>query len=426
MSSVSRQPCRFHKLWDNRGSIHVLVAVMLPVILGVGGLALDVGNLYLAHNRLQTAVDAAALAGSLELPYDKDLDKGIVTAAVQQMLSANDSEALLVSAGAGTEVRSVCVKAQSEVNTLLLGVLGITSSTVEAEACAGFNHLEVVFVIDNSGSMRGTPINNTNQACIDLVDLIIPDGATGADTKVGLVPFRGKVRIPAGVDGVAAGCRNADGSLNEGLNDEFMDEYWALPYYQRSQVSLETCTNIPWTQALTANKYSIINAVATQDGGGAGSGTLIGEGIKWGMHVLTPEAPFTEGSDEDEIRKIMIVLTDGDTEDGQCGGTYQMYYNPNSYWTNAVYGMGITDHHCQDGGGLNQDMLDAAAAAKAADIEIFSIRFGSSDWVDINLMRQIASSKPGTNDHYFDAPSAEDIPEIFKKIGRQLGWRLLN
>ncbi len=402
------------------------MAVLLPAILGVGGLALDVGNLYLAHNRLQTAVDSAALAGSLELPYDKDMDKGIVVAAVQNMLATNDPSAELISAGPGTEVRSVCVAARAEVDTMLLGVLGITSSTVEAEACAGFNNLEVVFVIDNSGSMKGTPINNTNQACIDLVDLIIPDGATGADTKVGLVPFKGKVRIPAGVDGVAAGCRNADGSLNEGLYEDFMDEYWALPYYQRSQIDLDSCSSIPWVQGLTDNKYDIIDAVSDQDASGSFSGTLIGEGVKWGMHVLTPGAPFTEGADDEEIRKIMIVLTDGDTEDGKCGGPYQIYYNPNGYWTNAVYGMGVTDRHCEDGGGLNQDVLDAAAAAKAEGIEIFAIRFGNSDSTDISLMKTIASSKDGTDDHYYDAPSAEDIPEIFKKIGRQLGWRLLN
>ena len=58
-------------------------------------------------------------------------------------------------------------------------------------------------------------------------------------------------------------------------------------------------------------------------------------------------------------------------------------------------------------------------------IEVFAIRFGDSDSVDVSLMKSIASSKAGTNDHYYDAPSAYDIDDVFKKIGRQLGWRLL-
>ena len=40
-------------------------------------------------------------------------------------------------------------------------------------------------------------------------------------------------------------------------------------------------------------------------------------------------------------------------------------------------------------------------------------------------MKQIASSKTGTDDHYYDAPNESDIQEMFKKIGQQLGQRLM-
>jgi hypothetical protein len=141
--------------------------------------------------------------------------------------------------------------------------------------------------------------------------------------------------------------------------------------------------------------------------------------------VLTPEAPFTDGSSAKDMRKVIILLTDGDTEDGNCGGNYSVYYRPNNYWTNAYYGMMDMDSHCEDGGVLNNAMLSEAALAKDAGIEIFAIRYGSSDAVDRNLMRAVASSKEGTDDHYFDAPSPYDIDDVFKLIGRQLGWRLL-
>ncbi|MGE4292362.1 MAG: pilus assembly protein TadG-related protein [Desulfovibrio sp.] len=403
----------------------MVLAVLIPVLLGAVGLALDAGNLYIAHSRLQNAVDAAALAGALELPYDPDTDKGIVRSATQAMLTRNYPQAAILSLAPGGEVRSVCVRAGAEVSTLLLGALGIGSNHIEAQACAGFNHLEIVFAIDNSGSMKGAPLEQTRMACNDLVELILPDHAS-PDTRVGLVPFRGKVRIPSGVDGLPGGCRNADGSLNEGLRDEYMPLYWALPYYTRRNVSLETCDSIPVTSALTSDKNAILAAIGEMDGYGDASGTVISEGIKWGREVLTPEAPFTEGKDEKNIRKVLILLTDGDNEDGECGGPYSLNYRPNNYWTNAWYGMGETDCHCEDGGGLNTAMLDEARRAKEAGVEIFTIRFGSSDAVDVSLMKQVASSKAGTNDHYFDAPSAYDIGDVFKQIGRQLGWRLLN
>lgn len=401
-----------------------MVALLLPILLGVAGIAIDMGNMYMTHTRLQAAVDAGALAGSLQLPYDPDLSKGIVEQAVNDMVASNMESAEVTAVDAGTEIRSVEVTARAGVNLLLMGVLGLSDQVVEAHAAAGFNKLEVVFVIDNSGSMKGTPINMVKEASIALTDLLIPDGAN-PDTKVGLVAFRGKVRLGDNVEGFEPGCYNADGSLNEGIHEDFMDEYWSLPYYYRSRVQLDTCSDLPTAQALSKDKSRIITAINTQTATGASSGTVIPEGIKWGRHILTPEEPYTQGGDKDDFRKIMILLTDGDTEDGECGGQYRAYYRPNNYWTNAYFGSGRNDAHCEDGGVLNADMLAEAQQAKDAGIEIFTIRFGSSDNVDVSLMKEVASSKPGTEDHYFDAPSVYDIPDIFKQIGKQLGWRLL-
>ncbi len=400
--------------------------MLLPVLFGAVGIAIDMGNMYVSHTRLQAAVDAGALAGSLELPYDPDLSKGLVQQAVIGMVDTNMSHAEVTSVAPGTEVRSVVVKAKAKVDLMIMGIAGMADPYVYADAAAGFNKLEVVFVVDNSGSMKGTPINMVKEASVQLTDLLLPDG-THPDTKVGVVPFRGKVRIGNGVDGLPGGCRNADGSLNEeGLHDDFMDEYYQLSSYYRDRIAWDTCSNIPETMPLSDDKSAIISAINSQTATGNSSGTVIPEGIKWAKHVLTPEAPYTEGGDKEDFRKIMIVLTDGDTEDGECDGTYRARYRPNNYWTNAYFRMGDDDSHCEDGGVLNTHMLEEAQAAKDAGIEIFTIRFGSSDNTDINLMKTIASSKPGTDDHYFNAPSVYDIPDVFKQIGKQLGWRLLN
>ncbi len=404
----------------------MLMGILLPVLVAFVGLAVDLGMLYKSKAQLQAAVDAGALAGSLELPYDPDLSKGLVNAAVNDMIQINYPGAVVEEVSPGTEIRSVNVQAKAQVNTILLNILGITDKWVYAKAAAGFNKLEVVFVIDNSGSMKGTPITMVREASINLVNLIIPDG-TSPSTKVGLVPFKGLVRVgdDAG-DGQPAGGRNWDGTLNEGLHEDFMDEYWALPYYYRDRVTLNTSSGVPEVQSLTTDKSTIIGSINTMDARGVWSGTIIPMGVKWGRHVLTQEAPYTQAGDPEEYRKIMILLTDGDNEDGKCGGPYVQSYEPNNYWTNSYYAMHVTDAHCEDSGRLNADMLEQAQLAKDAGIEIFTIRFGTSDNVDKALMMQVASSRPGTNDHYFDAPSVYDIDDIFKQIGRQLGWRLLN
>ncbi|WP_246299028.1 TadE/TadG family type IV pilus assembly protein [Desulfolutivibrio sulfodismutans] len=425
--------CRCPRDHSRRGAITPLLAIALPAIIGAAGLAVDGGRMYLADRALQNAVDAAALAGSMALPEDPDMDQGIAAAAAQEMLSANYPEATMVSAGPGSEVRSACVVGQANVDYLLMGVLGLSSGQVTAKACAGFNNLEIVLVLDTTGSMKGTPIANVKSAATDLVELILPSNTTPS-TKIGMVPFRGMVRLRAGVDGVAAGCRNANGTFNNGkLLDVYKAAKYRYPTGSSLNVDSDTCSNISYVEALTTDRASILSRISALSADGAGSGTIISEGIKWGSHVLTPASPFTEGSSDEKYRKIMIVLTDGDTEDGRCGGTYGISYTPNNYWTNSYFGMGLSTTYpapanfpdCKDGGGLNTAMANEAAAAKALGIEIFSIRFGVSDATDVSLMKQIASSKEGTLDHYFDAPSATDILKVFKLIGRQLGHRLI-
>jgi hypothetical protein len=53
------------------GQAIVLVAALLAVLFGVAGLVIDVGSWYQADRKLQTAADAAALAGAQELPTDQ-------------------------------------------------------------------------------------------------------------------------------------------------------------------------------------------------------------------------------------------------------------------------------------------------------------------------------------------------------------------
>ncbi len=382
-----------------------MVALSAAVIAGAAGLVVDEGLIYSANNRLQAAVDAAALAGSLELPFDMDLSKGIVRNAADASLQQNYPGAVLVSTSLGTEVRSVCIKARANVGLTFMSALGINDKSVECTACAGYNNLEIVFVIDNTGSMSGTPITRVREAATNMVNLVMPTSGASS-TKVGLVPFRGKVRVPAGVDGKAAGCRNANGTVNT--------------------TNSSSCSAIPYIKALTTDKSAILSSINTMTATGTSSGTIIAEGLKWGRNVLTPEAPYTEGGDPKKYRKVMILLTDGDNEDGKCGGQYADTHDPNNYWYNAYYGMNVTNCHCEDRGCLDQAMLNEAQLAKNAGIEIFTVRFGDSDANDVTMMKTVASSKPGTDDHYFSAPSSSDIDTMFKKIGRQLGLRLIN
>jgi Flp pilus assembly protein TadG len=70
---------------SQRGAIAVMVALMLSVLMGFAGFALDIGNLYNVKTKMQNAVDAAVCAGGLELPNTNQ-----ATAQAKSLIAANN------------------------------------------------------------------------------------------------------------------------------------------------------------------------------------------------------------------------------------------------------------------------------------------------------------------------------------------------
>jgi hypothetical protein len=47
------------------------------------------------------------------------------------------------------------------------------------------------------------------------------------------------------------------------------------------------------------------------------------------------------------------------------------------------------------------------------------------DVADQRMLKCIASSTPGTNDHYFWVQEAEDLPQVFQEIANAIAFRLI-
>ncbi|MCA9018399.1 MAG: hypothetical protein KDA77_23965, partial [Planctomycetaceae bacterium] len=65
-----------------KGAVIVLAAALMVMVLGFATLSIDIGYLSLAKNQMQTAADAAALAGASEL--SGTLSPDIVAANVRE------------------------------------------------------------------------------------------------------------------------------------------------------------------------------------------------------------------------------------------------------------------------------------------------------------------------------------------------------
>ncbi len=66
-TSVKKGGSRKSLIRDARGAVAIYVAIVVPVLFGVGALTLDVGRLITLHTELQAAADAASIAGAREL-----------------------------------------------------------------------------------------------------------------------------------------------------------------------------------------------------------------------------------------------------------------------------------------------------------------------------------------------------------------------
>jgi Flp pilus assembly protein TadG len=116
-----------------RGSVAVIVAILLPVIVAIAGLVIDVGSWYETKAQLQNAADAAALAGAEDLPGSP----GSAAAAAQTYAGYNVSGATVTSVtpynGDSSQIQ-VTVSKQASVS--FASILGITGPTVTATAVA--------------------------------------------------------------------------------------------------------------------------------------------------------------------------------------------------------------------------------------------------------------------------------------------------
>lgn len=165
------------------GQVLVLVLLFLVVVLGMAALVIDVGYAYYAHRSLQASADAAALAGAQELP-----DGNRATQVANEYSgSAGGKNARENVPGVQTTVTTKCITSipgcdpvnavvvtekAANVPTIFARVLGIDSFNinVKSTACSpcGVKPLDIMLVLDRTGSMCQDHWGRTDPGCTDL------------------------------------------------------------------------------------------------------------------------------------------------------------------------------------------------------------------------------------------------------------------
>lgn len=202
---------------DNRGSAAVISGfIMIPVIAATG-LAIDTGRIYSVRSALSTAVDTAALAAAHEDTNTDRLDT------FNNYFYANFPQGTYGAHVTATNIqydpstRELTASAHATLNMTLMEVVGADPVDLQVEAVvqSELRGMELVLVMDNTGSMRGgDSIGRMKDAARGLINALY-DGrfdtenrydtelaAIGRDELsnlwVSLVPYAASVNIGRG------------------------------------------------------------------------------------------------------------------------------------------------------------------------------------------------------------------------------------
>lgn len=144
------------RLRDQSGSVLIIVSVSMVVLLGMAGLALDMGRGYVTRARLVRAIDAGVLTGA------RTLRKGQTTAE-QQAFAVAAANGFVdgqggVSLGIGFSKnaegeQTVTMSASQPMPTVLMHLLGKDELMISAVSAAAVPPVDLVLVLDQSGSL---------------------------------------------------------------------------------------------------------------------------------------------------------------------------------------------------------------------------------------------------------------------------------
>jgi Flp pilus assembly protein TadG len=191
---------------QDRGAVLLIFTIFVVPLLLVVAVATDFAQLLVVKRQLTGGADAAALTlGMLPSLTDAEADvKAEAYIRAHYPGKIGTLKSFTVQRNGGT----VDVSATAEMQTTFLRVAGYDklTITVNSEATRAVNSLEVVMVLDNSGSMDQqagggkTKLEALKDAASTLADTLMGAGATSANVKVGLVPFMGAVNpgVPRG------------------------------------------------------------------------------------------------------------------------------------------------------------------------------------------------------------------------------------
>ncbi len=436
---------------DQSGSISIVFAGTIILLLGIIALAVDGGNAMRTRQQIQSAMDAAALAGARAKMMGGDAEAA-VTASLTANWSTNHPGLPIQVNDVSIADGVVRIVAEARSPALFARIVGLNdlNMTLDAEATYGVGDVEIALVLDNTKSMEGAKLEALKQAAHTLVDQVTAAPDADQHVRISLVPFGQYVNVGLGYRGsswlsvpddtsttvnqcwntypnaVSSNCRDVQQSYTddgavvtyttnvcdwdygdpvEVCGDVTTTHTWRGCVGSRSGTAdlsdavtpadpvpglLDAWCNSPLTRLgndFTALSGQIDAQVAVGD-------TYVPGGLLWGWRTLSHNPPFADGVDpaaKPDIRKILVLMTDGQ--------------NTRSATAPSHDGSVAAD--------ANSLTAELCTSIKEAGVTIYTVSFAVTDADTVSLLSGCASNPINA----YNADNAAELEQAFESIG---------
>ncbi len=431
-------------LKNNQGVVAIVFVMSLPMILAAAGIATDLAVAYNAKTRLMSALDKAALAVGSSSGTEAELQERMnnffnVNYPSDKLGTAFDVTLTLID-------NSITVTASTKVPTMFMSVFGkeyidISGVTEVVRELAG---IEAVLVVDVTGSMGGSNIAALKEAATNFLDIMF-DRVDDLDyLKIGIVPYADSINVgkygaglnpddsyydtafvdtpatdeyttPASSIVYGTGTNDWQGCVLERDGLQMTDDStpnWIMYRYPlrclRSRWGVCSSWSTPNYSCVTAELQPLTNSQSTLqnviDNLPTSGNTYSHLGMVWGWRVISPDFPFSEGEsyEHQDWTKTVILMTDGNN-------TIDSRYSGEGITGDPGVSDSVTDE--------NNKLAEVCQSMKEAGVRVYTVTFQSNiNETTKDYYRTCATS----TSMYFDAPSDQDLIDIFEEIANQL------
>jgi Flp pilus assembly protein TadG len=185
-------------LSESNGSVAVIAAFCIVAVTVCAGTALDFARASRQRQALSAAIDAAALA----LASSNITDTDQLHQMAKDYIKTNFSSVLYTGSELDLNIEieddRVAVTARQTMPTTLMKLARINTMDLHtyAEASRGGGNVEVVLVLDNTGSMdRDGKLESLQSAAAELTDILFGSETISESVKMAIVPFSVSVNV---------------------------------------------------------------------------------------------------------------------------------------------------------------------------------------------------------------------------------------